>query len=165
MKIRLPQSVLLAMAWLALAVPVAADCDMARSVDDALADGSLVFVGEATDVQGPRATFAVREVWSGEVGPTVTIHGFSDEGQPVEDDREWTEGATYLVVPFVDRDALRDNICTPSQIWDAQLAELRPADARIVAAEESDQSPLAFAGLVLLALAGISLLAFRRQSA
>ena len=163
--IRLPLFVLVAMAWLALTAPVAADCDMARSVDDALADGSVVFVGEVTDLVGSRATFAVREVWSGEVGPTITVHGFSDEGQFVEDDRTWTARATYLVMPFLDRGVLRDNICTPSQNWDAHLQDLRPANARVMAEEESDQSPLVAVGMVVAALGVISLLAFRRRSA
>ncbi len=72
MTIRRPLSVMIAVTWLALATPVAADCDMIRSVDDALADGSIVFVGDVASLDGSDATFAVREVWSGDVRPSVT---------------------------------------------------------------------------------------------
>lgn len=164
MTIRRPLSVMIAATWLALATPVAADCDMTRSVDDALADGSVVFVGDVASLDGSDATFAVREVWSGDVGPAVTVHGFSDEGQFGEDDRTWTLGATYLVVPHLDRGVLRDNICTPSTSWDASLMELRPADARVVAqAAPPAGPPLVVVGMLIAALIGISWFAFRRR--
>ena len=161
--------------WLVAAAPVAADCEPAGPAQEALPTAPIAFIGTAASVEGPVATFAVREVWAGEVPDTVEVRGLADEvGVDVgfgagssEDDRQWTPGETYLVVPFLDGAVLRDSICTATTEWNPELEALRPADARIVTAEETAGPPmpteLILVGAVVLFLAGASVLAFRRR--
>jgi hypothetical protein len=169
----LPLSI--SLAWLVGAAPVAADCQPAGPIEDALAAAPIAFVGTAASVDGPVATFAVREVWAGEVPDTVEVRGLADDaGVDVgfgagfsEDDRQWSAGETYLVIPFVDGAVLRDSICTATTEWSPELEALRPADARIVAAEEAGgaavPTELILVGTVVLLVAGASVLAFRRR--
>jgi hypothetical protein len=157
------------------AAPVAADCQPAGPVQEALPAAPIAFVGTATSVEGPVATFAVREVWAGEVPDTVEVRGLADDvGVDAgfgagfsEDDRQWAEGETYLVVPFVDGAVLRDSICTATTEWSAELQALRPTNARIATAEEAGgaivPTELIVIGAVMLVIAGASVIAFRRR--
>ncbi|HEX7197239.1 MAG TPA: hypothetical protein VF364_10470 [Candidatus Limnocylindria bacterium] len=154
----------LALGALVAPVPVAADCDLSGTVDEAIAAKRIVFVGDVADLDGSAATFAVREVWSGDVGPTVTVRGLSDDGMVSEDDRTWTKGATYLVVPYVDGGVLRDNICTASTHWDEDLLDLRPPGAATIAPADAGGPPVLAAILAACLVVGLSLLAFRRRS-
>ena len=167
--------VTIAISWLGLAPPAAADCEPAGPVAEALRTAPVAFVGTVVATEGLAARFAVAEVWAGEVGPEVEVRGLSDDGGVdsgfgagfTEDDRHWTDGATYLVVPWVEGSVLRDSICTATTEWSDELAGLRPTDARML----DDQAHVS-AGpppwLLALALAGIllatgSVLAFRRR--
>jgi len=156
--------------------PVAADCQPAESIERVLPKADVAFVGTVTALEGPVATFAVREVWAGDVADTVIVRGLTDDLGGVdagfgagfsEDDRQWTAGGTYLVVPWVDGAVLRDNICTATTEWSADLESLRPSDARIHAGQDAGAiaipSALILAGAVLLLVAGVSVLAFRRR--
>jgi cation transport ATPase len=62
---------------------------------------------------------------------------------------------------------LRDHICTATTEWSAELESLRPANARVVAAEEDSgatvPTELIIVGAVVLVVAGASVLAFRRR--
>ena len=161
--------------WLVAAAPVAADCQPAGPIQEALPTAPIAFVGTAAAVEGPVATFAVREVWAGEVPDRVEVQGLADEAGVdagfgagfSEDDRQWTQGETYLVVPFLDGAVLRDSICTSTTEWGPELEALRPADARIVAAEEAGgaavPAELILVGAVVLVVAGASVVAFRRR--
>lgn len=162
-------------AWLAGATPIAADCQPAGPIEAALAEAPIAFVGVVTALDGPVATIAVREVWAGEVPNLVEVRGLADDARGVdagfgagfsEDDRHWTAGATYLVVPSVDGAVLRDGICTATTEWRADLSALRPETARIVEAEEA-AGPLVppavlAVGAILLLIGAISIVAFRR---
>ena len=182
MKFRHLAALILSLVALAIPAPVAADCEPASSVEEALASTQVAFVGTVVfKPQGPGAGLEVDEVWVGEVGATVEIHGlgFNAEGQLGEDDRNWQLGARYLVIPYVgDGGLLRDHICTATTKWRAALADLRPADAHApepvptpVPAEvvpPLTSAPLTFplvplvaAAIALLIVIGVAVLAFR----
>ena len=161
--------------WILAASPVAADCQPAGPVEDALPTAPVAFVGVVTALDGPVATFAVREVWAGDVPSTVEVRGLADDIGGVdagfgagfsEDDRQWNGGGTYLVVPWVDGAVLRDSICTPTTEWRPELETLRPANARVGTAEEAggvSVPPAVLAtGAVLLLITAVSALAFRQ---
>jgi len=173
MPIRRLLIVTVAITWLGLAPPAAADCEPAGPVADALRTASVAFVGTVVAVEGPAARFAVAEVWAGEVGAEVEVRGVSDDvgvdsgfgAGFTEDDRHWTDGATYLVVPWVDGAVLRDSICTATTEWSDDLAALRPADARILEGQGTVEQPTWLLLIVIASavLAAGSVLAFRRR--
>jgi hypothetical protein len=164
-----------ATAWLVCAAPVAADCQPAGPIEEALPAAPVAFVGVVTALDGPVATLAVREVWAGEVPDEVQVRGLADDVGGVdagfgagfsEDDRQWMAGGTYLVVPWVDGKVLRDSICTATTEWRSDLEALRPASARIVEGDPTNAVPVPPAVLaaaaVLLVIGVVSVLAFRR---
>ena len=169
-------SPLLAISALTLVAPAAADCNMAGPLADVLGSAEVTFVGEVTTVTGSAATFAVREIWFGNVADSVEVRGLKDEGRgpvlgvvegPSEDDRTWAVGTAYLVVPHVDGHVLRDHICTATTPWTDDLAILRPADARVVTGAADPPAAVVMVVLVVvvvLAFVTISLLAFHRRS-
>jgi hypothetical protein len=181
MKFRHLAALILALVAMAIPAPVAADCEPASSVEEALASTQVAFVGTVVfKPEGPGAGLEVEEVWVGEVGATVEIHGlgFNTQGQLGEDDRNWELGARYLVIPYLGDDGLlHDHICTATTKWRAALADMRPADALAPeavptpAAEVVPQLtteplsipllPLLAAALALLIVIGVALLAFR----
>jgi hypothetical protein len=148
------------------ASPVAADCDLA-SFEEELATAPVAFVGAVTALDGPVATFKVLEVWAGDVPPVVEVRGLSDnpDGAFGEDDRQWQAANAYLVFPIVDGDVLRDSICTATNEWTPELEQFRPPDARLLAAEDPEPFPigLALVAGVIVAVAAISVVAFRRE--
>ena len=155
-----------ALVALLVATPVAADCDLA-SFEKELATAPVAFVGTVTSLSGPVATFGVLEIWSGDVPDPVEVRGLTDLPETMfgEDDRQWQTGKTYLVFPIVDGDVLRDSICTATAEWTPELERFRPADARFVAGDGSEPAPIGriVVGVVILAVAGASALAFRRE--
>ena len=146
--------------------PAAADCELA-SFEEELATAPVAFVGAVLALNGPVATFRVLEVWAGDVPDPVEVRGLTDlpEAMFGEDDRQWQPGSTYLVFPIVDGDVLRDSICTATSEWSPELEQFRPADARFVAGNGSEPAPIGaiVVGVVILAVAGASALAFRRE--
>jgi hypothetical protein len=162
--------------WLTAAGPVAADCDLAGPIEEAMPDAPVAFVGTVVELDGPIATFTVSEVWKGEVAEVVTVRGlFDGVGRPdgglgagfSEDDRQWTEGETYLVVPWIDGGVLRDSQCTATTEWRPELEVLRPEGARIVTNEAARGGTvpleLVLVAVVLAVVAGGSAVAFRRR--
>lgn len=181
MRIRRSLPAILAILAAAAAGPVAADCDLAGPPEEVLPTARIAFVGRAIAVNGPIARFAVIEVWAGQVGEVVEVRGLFDPpdpkavGQDVrqrvevidqvariqfsEDDRQWVEGAVYLVIPFVDSGVLRDHICTATTEWTDELAALRPATAQTVEIP-APMAPI-FIGVVAVAIMALSILGFR----
>ena len=167
----------LALAVLAAAPPARADCDPAGPVEQVLPKADVAFVGSVIATDGSVARFAVAEVWAGDLPDVVEVRGLidrpagrGDAGGPapiVEDDRLWTVGQTYLVIPTVDGDVLRDHGCTATTEWSAELESLRPPDARVVVGlrEQGLTLPpiLIPAGGIIVLIAAVSLLAFRRR--
>jgi len=148
----------LALATLAFPAVARADCQPASSVEDALAAAEIAFVGTvvaAVDDE-PGAGFRVEEVWVGELPAAVEVRGMGDEGF-MEDDRRWTLGARYLVIPYLDDGVLRDNICSASLEWRDDLAALRP-DAHPPEGE-TDGSGGGVPGAVVALAAAIGVLA------
>jgi hypothetical protein len=154
----------------------AADCAPMGTAAEALPTSEVAFVGEVARVDGPVAQLVVHEIWAGDLPSTVEVRGLNDAagGEYVgwgpgmsEDDRTWTLGETYLVIPYVDGNVLRDSICSATTVWTPELEELRPADARTVSAGEADPTGppvpawLAAAGVGVVLVAGASVLAFR----
>jgi hypothetical protein len=172
-RILIPSALMLA--WLALAVPVLADCEPAGPIDRALSEAQVAFVGTVVAVDGPVATFTVQEVWAGEVDDTVDVRGSFDElGGPnagfgagfSEDDRQWTLGITYLVLPWVADGVLRDHICTATTEWTSELASLRPAGVRVATPPEPSAgvpTPILVLLVTVAVVAAASVLAFRRH--
>lgn len=179
---RLPIVALFAcgLVMLAAAPPAVADCQMAGPIEAELRLAPVAFVGRVTSTEGASARFAVSEVWAGNVAETVEVRGISDlgggraepaVGEPFpigEDDRLWTVGATYLVIPTIEGEVLRDSICSATTEWVPELAALRPADARIIGADgQDDEGGLPLPAVVVLgslALLGVlSVLAFRTR--
>jgi hypothetical protein len=168
---------LIALAALAGQPPrAAADCAPMGTAAEALPASEVAFVGEVTGVDGPVAQLAVREIWAGDLPSTVEVRGLNDAagGEDVgwgpgmsEDDRTWTLGETYLVIPYVDGNVLRDSICSATTVWSPELEELRPADARAVSPGRAESTGptvpawLAIAGVAVVLVAGASVLAFR----
>jgi hypothetical protein len=154
--------------------PARADCEPAGPIEEALAVAPVAFVGTVTALDGPAARFAVAEVWAGSVGATVEVRGLGDGGPDtgfgaafMEDDRRWSMGTTYLVVPFVDGTVLRDHLCTATTEWRDELAALRPPGATTPTPEALSPGtgiPAALAVLAAAAAVGaIGWLAFRRR--
>ncbi len=112
------------------------------------------------------ATLRVEEIWEGEIGAMVEVRGIRDT-EIGEDDRVWRQGGTYLVVPWVDGQTLRDSACTATTEWTDDLSVHRPADARTLRPATSGESgttwPAVALGIAVLAIAGASMLAFRRS--
>ena len=165
-----------AAAWLLAPSSVLADCEPAGPIEQVLPTAPVAFVGTVVATEGPVATFAVTEVWAGEVGASIEVRGLSDDmGGPdagfgagfSEDDRHWTEGVTYLVVPFVDGAVLRDHICTATTEWRPDLEDVRPADARALTPTDDAPAgiplPVVLVAAMVVAIAGASVLAFRRR--
>jgi uncharacterized metal-binding protein len=126
-----------------------------------LADVAFVGTMTAVDSAGMQATFAVDEVWKGDVPAAVAVTG--PAGQ------QWTDpsmaGARYLVLATVVGGGLRvGEGCNLPYLWDPSMAAARPAaahpptdrDAVLVLPIEL----IIIAGAVLL-LATVSILAFR----
>jgi hypothetical protein len=59
--------------WLTAADPVAADCDLAGPIEEALPDAPVAFVGTVVELDGPIATFTVSDVWTGKVAEVVAV--------------------------------------------------------------------------------------------
>lgn len=123
--------------------PAHASCAEPIQMEQALRDAHAVFVGTvtSTDFEGRLAEFAVKEVWSGDVGGHATVNGgpaLADmkearaEGASFATsvDRGYEPGAVYLVVAYGSDDGvLLDNACSNTQLFGDHLAEFRPDTA------------------------------------
>lgn len=178
MRTRFATVITLLVATLATATPVVADCDLVGTPAEVLATAEVAFVGTVVEVDGSFARFDVLEDWTDAVGDAVEVVGLAhmfprggDPGAMAEDDRTWVAGATYLVIPFVDGGLLRDHICTATTEWTDALAALRPrrVEAVVGGAAPADARsalplPVLLIGVAAVAVAGASVLAFRRRT-
>ena len=125
----------------------------------------MVFVGVVRGLgnQDRTATFEVIEQWSGPtVAQSVVVHGGQDQPRTWSSaDRQYEAGARYLVAAIRSGDQLRDNSCSATQVWSAELARYRPADARTVDAGPNPEDGVSrelvvgAGALVVLLVAGI----------
>lgn len=142
----------IAVSFVVLSAPRAmASC--AEPLPDALAieQGQTVFVGTVTglDNDGRLATFAVDDVWKGEVSAIAVVNGGPSLAELKEAglgadiatsvDRWYELGARYLVVSHEIEDGVyRDNACSATQIYEARLDEFRPDWAHAPSPVETD---------------------------
>ncbi len=140
---RLVSLLALALGAVFLSAPAAgASCAPPIPLEEAMEQAPVVFVGTVTKVEhdGRLATFTVGEVWKGDVEARVLVSGGptpSDldglgfgESVVTSVDRNFEEGATYLVVPFgTEKGVYMDNSCSATQVYDSNLDEFRPANA------------------------------------
>jgi hypothetical protein len=124
----------LGVALLALPPAVLADCMMPPPVEEAAQTAEIVFVGTVVETMNRNswASVAVEEVWRGPDHPmNVVVKGGSGGDMISSVDRAFEPGMKYLFFPYADETGgLADNSCTNTVQWSADLAQLRPADAR-----------------------------------
>jgi hypothetical protein len=151
----------------AAVVLVAAPADAATCgpSPETIAAADVVFVGTLTvgGAAGTQGTFAVEEVWKGDVPALVVVTGHSEQwSRPGADVRS-------LVLATVVETSLRVGVeCSWPYVWDPSYAAFRPAGAHQPqpTSDEGGGLPLplfAIAGAAALLLT-VSVLAFRRGS-
>lgn len=162
--------VLAAAAALAFVLPpstVLADCMMPPPVEEAAQKAEILFVGTVTETRNHNswASVVVEEVWRGPDQPAaVTVKGGPEGNMATSVDRFFEVGVKYLFFPYADETGgLADNSCTNTVQWSADLAQLRPADARIPPVETEGEmfdvgSVIAPLGVALL-VGGVLLVA------
>lgn len=158
----------LAVASVAFPAVARADCQPASSIEEALAAAEIAFVGTvvAAADAAPRAAFSVEEVWVGQLAATVDVRGMGDDGF-MEDDRQWTLGVRYLVIPYVEARVLRDNICSATVEWREELAALRPPNAHPPGGPDVITDvpfQLLVVGGAAVLIAAVSIVAFRYRA-
>ncbi len=119
--------------------PALADCMPAPGLEQAIGESDRVFVGTVASVEhdGRSAMVEVRDVWRGaEMAATVTVVGGQDPAQPMEDDRTFEAGITYLFLPSLIDGRMVDSICSATTPWTESLVALRPVDAHTPASAE-----------------------------
>lgn len=119
--------------------PAAASCVMPPSIEEAVQNADLVFVGTVTGRanDGRWATVAVAEVWIGpDLPPIVEVRGGPDPGTFSSVDRAFVARTTYLFLPSISDGAIHDSSCSSTTEWTADLARLRPTTARPPAGAE-----------------------------
>ena len=129
--------VLATLAALAFVLPpsaVLADCMMPPPVEEAAQTAEMVFVGTVAETSNRNswASVVVEEVWRGPDQPAAVIVKGGPEGNMATSvDRFFEVGVKYLFFPYAgEAGDLADNSCTNTVQWSADLAQLRPADAR-----------------------------------
>jgi hypothetical protein len=121
-------------AMLATPSAVLADCMMPPPIAEAAQSSEIVCVGTVAETSNHNswANVVVEEVWRGPDQPAaVVVKGGPAGNMATSVDRFFEVGVKYLFFPYVDEAVgLADNSCTNTVQWSAEMAELRPADAR-----------------------------------
>lgn len=173
---------------LVTSISAQASCIPPVGVAAAMTQADVVVVGTVTSARsGDRiVTVRVEERWKGDIARTIEVFGGPVTGA-TSVDRTYEVGARYLL--FV-REAhahgeaatfggrYEDNACSTTQRWTETLAQYRPADATVYAANRSSvtKSPkahasrapavgLALAAVVVVAAVGVWAQARRRTAA
>lgn len=121
-----------------------ADCLAPPPVEESIKAEDIVVVGTVTEVSngGRWASVRVDEIWRGPDLPgNVLIKGGPDANAASSVDRTFETGVQYLFFPIVGTEpgrdplpgepaSLLDSMCTNTQPLTAEIATLRPADAR-----------------------------------
>jgi hypothetical protein len=155
-----------------------ASCVSIPALQDAVKSADMVFVGTViqTSNRGTWATVRVEEVWRGPDQPaSVLIKGGPGGNAASSIDRTFEVGTKYLFFPYQDEaGGLADNSCTSTTPWGGELADLRPADARLFPVGPTPEAggfdvmsvvvPAAIALLVAALLVGVGLLARGRDA-
>ena len=137
LRVRRVLRVLAAAAALAFVLPPSAalaDCMMPPPVEQAAQTAEMVFVGTVAETSNHNswASVVVEEVWRGPDQPAaVIVKGGPAGNMATSVDRFFEVGVKYLFFPYAgEAGDLADNSCTNTVQWSADLAQLRPADAR-----------------------------------
>lgn len=157
--------------WL-IPATAAASCAQFPPLEEHLARADVVFVGTVVSVTDEQRTALVQveEIWRGSQLPAeVTVHGGFDPGAFTSVDRGFEAGARYLFAPSIAEGRLQDSSCSATQLWSDELADLRPATVATPppdsGAEDGSRGgvpmPLVVAGIALVLVAGLSVIAFR----
>jgi hypothetical protein len=139
---------------------VLADCMMPAPVQEAAKSSDIVFVGTVAETsnQNRWASVTVEEIWRGpDLGSTVVVKGGSGGNGISSVDRSYQAGVKYLFFPYAGEEGdLADNVCTNTVEWTADLAQLRPGDAR--QALPADDGQGTFDAVSLVAPLGVAIL-------
>jgi hypothetical protein len=113
-----------------LVSPARASCVTVPSIEIAVANADIVFVGTVVALENLDrwATVDVKERWRGAsgLGPTVSVHGGAEPGVASTVDRTF-QRTTYLFLVKDGPGYLLDDACTATTAWSDDLARLRPA--------------------------------------
>ena len=142
---------------LARPTPAAASCMMPPPIEDAIAQGEVVFVGTVGVAvnDGRWVTVGVEEIWKGpELPPAVEVRGGPEPGTASSVDRSYTQGTRYLFVVAVEDNRLVDNACSSTTEWSEDLAQFRPEGAHRLVAQDGGE-PVEPMSVVLPAFAAI----------
>lgn len=147
-----------AFATLAVIAPVSpaeASCGSPPPYEEAIEQAAAVFVGEVVQLTNDRrwASVDVTQVWTGEVEVAERVELRAGPKDPpgglstiTTVDRHYKLGRTYLFVPYKGSDSVfRDNACTRTSVYRAELDRFRPAGAVVASptpgeTEENDPS-------------------------
>jgi hypothetical protein len=165
---------LLALAAILAPGRVAASCADFPPLEQHLARAGVVFVGTVVAVADEKrtATVAVEEIWRGPALPAeVPVHGTFEPDAFTSVDRTFEAGTRYLFAPALADGRLQDDSCTATRPWTDELADLRPVTVATPepiptgdANERGRTIPVALiVGVILLGVAGTSLIAFRAR--
>ncbi len=148
-----------------------ASCAEPPEPHEALAQAESVFVGTVVGVQfdGRVATFEVEDVWKGDLGASAVVSGgpslaeleaSATQGQSVHTsaDRSYEPGRRYLVFAHgSEAGVLADNACSSTQVYTADLADLRPESAYAPLPQPLGEGDSGIAGWTVAALAVVAL--------
>jgi hypothetical protein len=152
--------------------PVIASCALPPGeVGPRWSDADIVILGTVRAVadQDRIATVVVEEIWRGpDLPPEVTVRGgFGTGATFTSGDRTFETDVRYLFDLRESEGSLQDNACSLTAPWSADLAALRPADARLVGTRPSSDANaidlagplgiLVIVGAVALTLLGLAL--------
>ena len=114
-------SIVVSTAAVVAAVPAHAACNSPVDQIDAAARADSVFVGLVTNVSDSsrKATIQVLETWKGPDLPAeVSVNGsFAGSSAIGPNDRTFTLGATYLLIPFGSRPPFFDEACSGTGLY------------------------------------------------
>jgi len=140
------------MAMLATPAASLASCAFLPDIKQAATSAEIAFVGTvtATANRGTWATVTVEEVWRGPDQPAeVVIKGGPEGNAATSVDRTFEVGVKYLFFPYTDGAAgLADNSCSSTTPWSADMAGLRPADARVSIGGTTPAAGIDFSGIL-----------------
>lgn len=158
---------------IAIAGPASASCAEPGPLGQALGDAHAVFVGTVTELEYENrvATFNVDDIWTGDIGATVTVSGgprpselerAAEQGLTVATsvDRTYVLGETYLVVSYAaEGRVLLDTNCSATQVYNAELDQHRPTSAHSPSPAENTSMGLPTWAASVLVLIAFGLMA------
>lgn len=107
-----------------------AQCGLARTVEQSLAEADIAFVGRVVDRSNldRTAVLQVMEVWKGaDLPSTVTVNGGPENAaQQTSIDRTFLLSQIYLVMPATSRSPFEDSLCSGTRLWSTPTGSIPP---------------------------------------